>query len=742
VQVSRPYRRRSALPPVSSGLNVRPNTTFRHETKSTQFHPARHLPQLKQTRTQSLPIPNPLVELLCSSLVSPPSLHPSSLAGDLFDFGQSPKSLGDSLFGVPQASAPYRSLVDGPIRTKPTIEDELLFHPLDEVMVIDPKTFAHDNPHLAGYKAITNEEFAAVANRLGLSSSHGIVASISGGPDSMAMAILLAQYCTDQNVPLLCMTIDHALRPEAPAEALVTQGWLHSRGIPHVIVRVEWQGNIPTHCIQSKARDARYEAITRVARELQSRLSSPTSTALVHVLMAHTADDNVETFILRMAGCSGLYGLAGIAETRKLEHHIVLARPLLEFAKNRLYATLIETNQPWASDPTNAKLLYKRNQVRHTLESIYSKPTPNTSKVNQSRNIIGIGDTKKAEVAEDDDNVSLEDLQELQLRFSMARFHLDSITHRFCSEYAGVSKKYGYVVVPTLALLHLPEIFVLRVLDTILAHVSGSGVPTRLKSLKSCLTQIRTISKLIDVGGDGHGEGKGEGQKERLRKGGSRKSGDITYDGKASKKPSAKVSVSNRPICVHHCIVVQSRHKLTFSMQNVPCAPAILCGDRKPLPPYRADTKVKLGSVMHWLDTWKVTYHLKPAIARPSDVISELPSELYIRQIQPSDLPILRRIDQWNALQVKLSKETLMSLPIIVDDHSRPVYLSFAETMIDIHDPEQMAPMKMRKALKALATITLEFLPKHSMTEPPASTFVGYHTFSQNELKLGNNSKL
>jgi tRNA(Ile)-lysidine synthetase-like protein len=603
------------------------------------------------------------------------------------------------------------------------IDSELLFHPLDEVTVIEPEAFERDHPELKEVEAISKEEFKEVAEKLGLANSDGIVACISGGPDSMAMARLLADYCTDNGLSLLCVTVDHALRPEAPAEALVTQGWLHELGVPHVIARVEWNGNVPTHGIQSKARDARYQAITDIATELQMRLSSPTSTALIQVLMAHTADDNIETFWLRMAGCSGSYGLAGIAETRSLRPKISLIRPLLTFPKRRLYATLIAAKQPWALDPSNEKLLYRRNQVRHILESIYdpaiaepgshtplpSKPLTYLQKTPESPLLL----TKE----EEDNRITLADLQSIQLHFSKARYIIDSISHRFCTEYVSLSKKYGYVVVPTLALLHTPELFAFRILDNILAHVSGSGVPTRLKSLRSALQRIRSQSEVIDAD---YGQSPIRDSKADLL---------------------AQKGSKTNPICIHGCIIVQTRHKLTITMQNVPNAPASLCGDTKPLPPYRADEPVKLGSTLHWMNSWRVDYHIKPSSSLPddytlshseqasNDLASFPPKQLYIRQIQPTDFTTLRQLAGWNVLSRKLTRETILALPIIVDENSNIVHCPFLPGLPTLPENPSLASAKIRYLMPKLATLSVHFDPKHSLNDPPSSSFVGYDTF-------------
>lgn len=78
--------------------------------------------------------------------------------------------------------------------------------------------------------------------------------------------------------------------------------------------------------------------------------------------VAHTSDDEVETFLLNLLRGSGPRGLAGIPERRGR-----VFRPLLVFSRDFLRATLRHHGIPWREDRTNEDTLYLRNRVRNRL---------------------------------------------------------------------------------------------------------------------------------------------------------------------------------------------------------------------------------------------------------------------------------------------------------------------------------------------------------------------------------------
>lgn len=175
--------------------------------------------------------------------------------------------------------------------------------------------------------------------------------AVSGGPDSLALCLLARRWAEARGGSVLALTVDHGLRPEAADEAVWVGGWMNLRGVPHQTLR--WTGAKPAAAFQARARDARYRLLTAACR----------AAGVLHLLLAHHADDQAETLALRQARGSGEDGLAGMPAVREVAD-VRLVRPLLDVPKARLLATLRSFAQPWLDDPSNASPAFARSHLR------------------------------------------------------------------------------------------------------------------------------------------------------------------------------------------------------------------------------------------------------------------------------------------------------------------------------------------------------------------------------------------
>ncbi|MDP4574360.1 tRNA lysidine(34) synthetase TilS [Qipengyuania sp. G39] len=175
--------------------------------------------------------------------------------------------------------------------------------------------------------------------------------AVSGGSDSMAM-LLLAHAA---GLQCLVATVNHGLRAEAASECLLVEELCGELGVPCTVIDIMLaKGNV-----QQEARRARYEALAKWA--MRERLEL--------ILTAHHADDQAETLLMRLNRGSGLAGLAGVRERRLIEGtDIELARPLLGFRRNELWAVIDGTGIAVADDPSNRDTAYDRVRVRQHLE--------------------------------------------------------------------------------------------------------------------------------------------------------------------------------------------------------------------------------------------------------------------------------------------------------------------------------------------------------------------------------------
>ena len=170
--------------------------------------------------------------------------------------------------------------------------------------------------------------------------------AVSGGPDSMALLHLAAK------LPLAAVeaaTVDHGLRFEAAAEAVLVAGYCADRGIRHATLHPD---RPLAGSVQAAAREARY-ALLEAWR---------TERGLDYILTAHHADDQAETLVMRLNRGSGVAGLAGI----RARNGRVL-RPLLDWRRSTLAGIVAAAGIPCADDPSNRDARFDRSRIRSAL---------------------------------------------------------------------------------------------------------------------------------------------------------------------------------------------------------------------------------------------------------------------------------------------------------------------------------------------------------------------------------------
>ena len=181
-----------------------------------------------------------------------------------------------------------------------------------------------------------------------------IAVAVSGGPDSMALCLLLQEYCENFNKKLIALTVDHNLRESSTCEAIQVKKWLENRGITtHILT---WEGKKPKTSIQEKAREKRYELLFEFCK----------THTIYDLFTAHHQQDNLETIWMRLCKGSGLKGLMGISE-KSTQDGITLHRPLLTLNPERLKEYLKEKSQDYILDPSNDNTKFNRVFIRKNL---------------------------------------------------------------------------------------------------------------------------------------------------------------------------------------------------------------------------------------------------------------------------------------------------------------------------------------------------------------------------------------
>jgi len=205
-----------------------------------------------------------------------------------------------------------------------------------------------------------------------------LLAAVSGGADSIAMLAALAAVRnrptgSQSTFSLRCIHIEHGIRPpaESRGDAEFVRSLCKEFRIPCRIVSVA-PGKIAATAkergigIEAAARLYRMKAWFREARRLEalpSIVPATMSAALpVRILTAHTADDMLETALMRILRGAGPSGLAAMPICRG-----PLLRPLITLNRREVLNYLADRNIVWREDSSNADTKFFRNKVRHCL---------------------------------------------------------------------------------------------------------------------------------------------------------------------------------------------------------------------------------------------------------------------------------------------------------------------------------------------------------------------------------------
>jgi tRNA(Ile)-lysidine synthase len=182
---------------------------------------------------------------------------------------------------------------------------------------------------------------------------------VSGGSDSLALMLLLRDWAKASRRPspvVLC--VDHGLRPEAKAETRQVVRWAKQAGLKaHVLV--DAAAKPPLSDIEAAARSLRYRLMGAFAHKK----------GLAAVYVAHTLDDQAETFLMRLARGSGVDGLAAMQSLARYPDkdcsELKLVRPLLGLTRRALRDYLEAAEHPWLDDPMNVDPRFHRVRIRN-----------------------------------------------------------------------------------------------------------------------------------------------------------------------------------------------------------------------------------------------------------------------------------------------------------------------------------------------------------------------------------------
>ena len=289
--------------------------------------------------------------------------------------------------------------------------------------------------------------------------THRAALAVSGGSDSTALMVLFADWLGARRLAAsdcTVLTVDHGLRPAANWEARAVAAHAQQCGFRHVVL--VWQGPKPVSGIQAAARAERYRLMIDYCQTHD----------LDVLLTAHTADDQAETLLMRLARGSGLIGLSamlGVRETAATNAGrppLKVVRPLLATTKSRLRATLAHRGSEWIDDPSNQDLAYERVRLRAAQPTLHA---------------LGLTPDSLALSAR---------------RLQRANTALERSVAEFSAPAAGnvVVVPCGYFLVDRAALQAAADEIVIRVLARAVVAAGGSAQPIALAKLEEIAADL------------------------------------------------------------------------------------------------------------------------------------------------------------------------------------------------------------------------------------------------------------
>ena len=183
-----------------------------------------------------------------------------------------------------------------------------------------------------------------------------VLVALSGGADSVALLFLLRELEEAGALTIAAIAhLNHQLRgAESDADEAFCVALAGRLGLEAVIERADVAAVARTQkrSIEDAARVTRYGFLERAA----------TAVSAETIAVAHTLDDQAETFLLRLLRGAGTRGLGAI---RPKAGRVI--RPLIELERAELRGYLAGRREPFREDASNADVAFARNRVRHEL---------------------------------------------------------------------------------------------------------------------------------------------------------------------------------------------------------------------------------------------------------------------------------------------------------------------------------------------------------------------------------------
>ena len=190
------------------------------------------------------------------------------------------------------------------------------------------------------------------------------VLAVSGGVDSMVLLEQFFQLQKKYPIIITVVHIHHHLRQESDEEEVMVREFCRKRNLSVEVYHWE-EGSSQNSGIEEKARQFRYEKL----KESQQKHHAS------YVVVAHHADDQAETVLMKLTRGSTLEGIAGMKPMRPFGEGYLI-RPFLTVDKKVLYEYASMRPILYSEDTTNQSVAYTRNRFRQEMIPLFKKENP------------------------------------------------------------------------------------------------------------------------------------------------------------------------------------------------------------------------------------------------------------------------------------------------------------------------------------------------------------------------------
>ena len=276
-------------------------------------------------------------------------------------------------------------------------------------------------------------------------SNRPLAVAVSGGVDSICLLYWLSQIKLKPTV----LHVNHCLRDAALTEAQYVQDTCDKLGLPCKVFC--WTAEKPATGLEAAAREARYKMMTDWCH----------ANGIDTLLVAHQADDQIETFLMNLARGSGVIGLSAMQQV-SYRDGIQIVRPLLNVFRSELIEYCDSHNIKYFSDEMNYDDKYTRVKIR------------------QNRHLLS-------------DKLGISDNRILLAIKNLARTR-DALETGIESKTQGILYD-GYALFHDSFLFDEPTDIGLKLLGTLIKTIGGDNYQPRLNSLNNALSKLRSECK-------------------------------------------------------------------------------------------------------------------------------------------------------------------------------------------------------------------------------------------------------